>query len=85
MHERVLMPPSPVAASDQHVLDPAALELDDLLEPDAEHLAGALHVDAQRDVRRFVLNHALIAAPYHQGVELDDRVDSVQGPLLAIA
>jgi hypothetical protein len=52
------------------------------LEPDPEHVALPVGVDADRYVAR-VVSHGLPVADLHdQRVEVDDRVDRVQRPLL---
>ena len=53
-----------------------------LLEPQAEHLLGAVGTDAQRDVDRFITDHALVADFHPQRIEEHQRIDRIERPLL---
>ena len=53
-----------------------------LLEPQAEHLLGAIGADAQRDADRLVANHVLVADLDLDRVEEDQRVNRIKRPLL---
>jgi hypothetical protein len=53
-----------------------------LLEPQAQHLLGAIGANAGRDVDGFVADHALVADLHPQGVEEDERTDRVERALL---
>ena len=50
-----------------------------LLEPQAEHLLGAVGAHAERDVDRLVADHALVPDLDPQRVEEDQRVDGSSG------
>jgi hypothetical protein len=79
----------PVDAGDQYVFDAAAAQVVEngqpelgalgLLPPDPEHLAVAVDGDAQGEVTRPGANRAVLADLHEQRVEVDDRIDGVQG------
>lgn len=81
-----------VAASDQDVLYAAVLELVDNLQPELRALvlldpqpqdflaSGQSHPEG--DVDRFVAHDALIADFHDERIEIDDRIDGVEGPRL---
>ena len=82
----------PVDADEQDVGDAAGLQIGEnvqpelralrLLEPQAEHVTLAVEVDAQRDVARLVSDRMPVADLHDQRVEVDDRVDALQRPVL---
>ena len=85
-------PVEPVDADEQDVSHPAGLQVGEdvqpelralgLLEPQAEHVAFAVEVDAQRDVARLVLDRVPVADLHDQRIEVDDRVDALKRPVL---
>ena len=82
----------PVDADEQDVGDAAGLQIGEdvqpelralgLLEPQAEHVTLAVEVDAQRHVARLVSDRMPVADLHDQRVEVDDRVDALQRPVL---
>ena len=82
----------PVDADEQDVGHAAGLQVGEdvqpelralgLLEPQAEHVALAVEVDAQRDVARVVLDRVPVADLHDQRIEVDDRVDALKRAVL---
>jgi hypothetical protein len=52
------------------------------LDPDAQDVTDTVDVDADGNVSGLVADLMTVANLDHQGVEVDDRVDRVQGPAL---
>ena len=83
---------SPSTQTEQDVGDAAGLQIGEdvqpelrafgLLEPQAEHVALAVEVDAHRHVARLVFDRVPVADLHDQRVEVDDRVDALQRPVL---
>ena len=81
-----------VAARDQDVLHASGLELVDdlqpkfralgLLDPEPQDFLAARQSHAERDVDGLVADDALVADFHDEDVEVDDRVDRVQGSRL---
>jgi hypothetical protein len=88
--DRLREPFEPVDAADEDVLNAALFEVgEDLhpefralvgLEPYAEHVSLAVHVDGEREVAGAALHAAAIADLQHERVQEHDRVDVVQRP-----
>ena len=55
-----------------------------LLDPEAEHLLGAVGADAERDVDGLVAHRALVADLDPQRVEEDQRVERLERPVLPL-
>ena len=82
----------PVDADEQDVGDAAGLQIAEnvkpelralrLLEPQTEHVTLAVEVDAQRHVARLVSHRMPVADLHDQRVEVNDRVDALQRPVL---
>ena len=82
----------PVDADEQDVGDAAGLQVGEdvqpelralgLLEPQAEDVAFAVEVDAQRDVARLVSDGVPVADLHDQRIEVDDRVDALKRAVL---
>jgi hypothetical protein len=47
-----------------------------------EHVAVTVQVDAQHDVERHVLNYALTPQLQVDSIQVNDRIDGRQGPVL---
>ena len=79
-------------ADEQDVGDAAGLQIGEdvqpelrafgLLEPQAEHVTLAVEGDAQRHVARLVSHRMPVADLHDQRVQIDNRVDALQRPVL---
>src|SRR5690606_22109340 len=81
-----------VAAGDQHVTHAPVTQLSThrkpefgalaCLHPDAQHVLDPVEVDPDDDVGGLVAHVGAVAHLHHQRVDVDDRIDLVQGPVL---
>src|SRR5215216_39102 len=82
----------PIHTGDEDVLDASVLQVSQHLQPglrplvvcdpQAEHLLAPARVDADYQVDGLVLDVRGLSDLHHQGVEIDDRIDRIQGAAL---
>src|SRR6185437_9577642 len=84
----------PIAANDQRIVHSTSLQIVEHLEPEAgtfgffnpqpEHLLPAGNTDAEHGIHTFLQNAFVSAYGHAQAIDENNRVDTLQGPVLPI-